>query len=1051
MLEVVSTLLGRRASYADLDAQRVQVGSRARPWPSEAARAVSPLEHRVATMVSAPRTGLCRVAASPSTRRLLGLQRGLDSDVPTAWTGLMSPTLLDVPGLDGAPLEPGKIAKFIVSPGAYLVEEVLAIRSPARLYGRSDPLRPSFQERMILDALGEALDAGGPTIPMFEVAWERAMAKWREHRDDVDDEMVELLRGLARQRVGKLERVGALPQGVRGRVTGCVVPGLAWAVETDIGWCVGSELAQLRRARPRARAARPRRNGARAQRDGPTGDRQTASDRSRRGDGRERGGSRGCARRPEAGLRQPVCDAGQLVAVGLKASAAAHGRARRRLQPRGGPARHAEEADVKAQDHGIRDRAIRELGRSIALSAGAGSGKTSVLTQRVLELMVQGTPASRVAAITFTEKAAGELQARVRDALEHRLAAGLHVPAGLLADLSSLELSTIHGFCKHLLTAESFDAAWAPDTEVLPDILASPEVAEGYRRGWEAGFRRRHLAASLVIYQLVKPRTMREGARRLLNYRDLRPVHSVYTFEPAASYSQLTSLTGRLFTAAMACTNKEHDKLFLSTCGLLAVLQAACARSPTEAVVRVLASGEGVKGSLRHGRKADWRGNGKQLFAAVVQQFRSWRAFELEKLHGLVVRDLSEYFLPEIDRGKARAAVADYNDLLFRAARLLRERPNARARLAERFDAVLIDEVQDTDPIQAEVAALLTRDPAASGEWDAHPPRSGRLFAVGDIQQSIYRFRRADQTTWRQLESLMVRDGEKLSLSENFRSAPGIVAWVNLTFRHLPGYQPQRAHREPAPLTPVVRLPLHPKASDLDELDAVVRYILELRRCAEVVDKRSGEQRPVVWSDIMLLLPSWAKADTLQDTLTRAGIPAVVEGGGSFFARDEIRLAIALLECVNEPGDEQSTVLVLRGLFGLTWEELAKHRAAGGAWRHGVPDTPEGPSLMHSRSCAASRVAAGVTVGSRSSTRPSSVAVWLPYGPCCATARPGSPTSTSSVRSSDSWSSRPALPPKSCACLESSTKSRIFRASTSAKRLSASPPTSKPRGSRRRS
>ncbi len=597
---------------------------------------------------------------------------------------------------------------------------------------------------------------------------------------------------------------------------------------------------------------------------------------------------------------------------------------------------------MKAQDQGTRDRAVRELNRSIALSAGAGSGKTSVLTQRVVELMVQGTPASRIAAITFTEKAAGELQARVRDALEHRLAAGLPVPEGLLSSLSSLEISTIHGFCRHLLTAESFAAGWAPDTEVVPDILASPEVAEGYRR-WEAGFRRRHRAASLVIYQLVEPWTLREGAQRLLGYRDLRPAYSFYSFEPADSYLQLRILAEDLFTAARACTNPRLDKLLLSTRGLFAVLQDAYTRPPVEAVVRVLASGEGVKGSLRLGRKVDWPGKGKQVFARVVRQFRTWRNHEVEKLHGLVVRDLAEHFLPEIDRAKAGAAVADYDDLLFRAARLLRERPNARARLAERLEAVLIDEVQDTDPIQAEVAMLLTRDPAASGEWDAHPPRSGRLFAVGDIQQSIYRFRRADQTIWRRLEWLMAQDGERLSLSENFRSVPGIVEWVNSTFRDLPGYQPQHPHRKPALLTPVVRLPLPPAASDLDELAAVVRYILELERSGEVVDERHGERRPVVWSDIMLLLPSWANADTLQDTLTRAGIPAVVEGGTSLFLRDEIRLAIAVLECLNEPGDEQSTVFVLRGLFGLTWEDLARHRAAGGAWRYGVPNTPEGP------------------------------------------------------------------------------------------------------------
>ncbi|WP_198154565.1 hypothetical protein [Plesiocystis pacifica] len=250
LLEVMSTLLGRRASYADLAELRVRVGSRARPWPRDPARAASPLEHRVASMVTEPRKGLLRIAANPMTRRLLGLQRALDSHTPTPWTGLMSPALIDVPGLDGAPLDPAKIAKLIVSPGAYLVEEVLSIRRPARLQGRSDPLHPRFQERMMLDALGEALDAGGPTMPAFEAAWDRAMATWQEHRDDVSEATVGLLRGLARQRIAKLERLGALPRGSRKQAVGRLVPGLPWAVETELGWQTQSELALLLARKP---------------------------------------------------------------------------------------------------------------------------------------------------------------------------------------------------------------------------------------------------------------------------------------------------------------------------------------------------------------------------------------------------------------------------------------------------------------------------------------------------------------------------------------------------------------------------------------------------------------------------------------------------------------------------------------------------------------------------------------------------------------------------------------------------------------------------------
>lgn len=600
---------------------------------------------------------------------------------------------------------------------------------------------------------------------------------------------------------------------------------------------------------------------------------------------------------------------------------------------------------MNARDQPIRDQAIQALDQSIALAAGAGSGKTTVLTQRILELLIRGTPAARIAAISFTEKSATELQARVRDTLERRLAShGDAARAALLAELPRLTLSTIHGFCRHLLTVEAFAAGWAPDTELLPDIVEDAQVQEAFR-SWNAGFRMRHGPASLVIHQLVPARTLREGAMRMLSYRDLDPVRSALPFDPTAACAALAPIYGAIYQASRRCTAPQHDKLYRGAQGLLTMLHDVAMRSNTEAVVRILASGVGVKLGLSLGRKSDWPGHSKAEFVSALNQFQAWRAERIETLHGVLVRDLAHHFVQIVEDAKARAAVADYDDLLVRAAALLREQPETRRRLAARFDALLIDEVQDTDPIQAEVAALLTRDPERGGEWDAHPPLRGRLFAVGDARQSIYRFRRADEYTWAQLQHLLTRDGQALRLSENFRSVPGIVEWVNATFARLPGYEAQRAHREQAKLDPVVRLPIHPDAGEPGELDAIVRYLLKLRREGLVADPKSAQARlrPLEWSDVMLLLPSWSKGEILQATLTRAGIPCVVEGGAMFMARDEVRLAIAALKCLEDPSDEQSTVLALRGLFALSWDELARHRAAGGAWRYTIPDPPAGP------------------------------------------------------------------------------------------------------------
>lgn len=589
-----------------------------------------------------------------------------------------------------------------------------------------------------------------------------------------------------------------------------------------------------------------------------------------------------------------------------------------------------------AVDQDVRDRAISGTSTSMALSAGAGSGKTSVLTARILAQLEAGTPPARLAAITFTEKAAGELQARVRDALEARLQQRPDPRLEqALTGLPDLTLSTIHSFCRRLLTLEALEAGWAPTTEVVPDVEQAEPVAAAWR-AWELDFRRRHRSAGVIVRQLVKASTLRAGAMKLLAFRDLDPVVHPLPFAPEAAFAGLQEVHARLEQAAEACLVPDADKLLQGNAALRALLADAVRREPVDAVVHALLSSEAGKRS--GGKKGDWVADGKQVFLEALVGWQDWRAGQLARLHGLVVGDLHERLLPAVEAAKGAAAVADYDDLLFRAATVLSD-AGVRARLAGRFDALLIDEVQDTDPIQAEVAALLTRAPDADGPWDAHPPRPGHLFAVGDPRQSIYRFRRADVETWGALRSLVARDGELLSLTQNFRSVPGLVDWVNDAFADLPGYVAQQAFREPAHLPPVVRL----IPGELDELDAVARHLLSLRESGHVVDRETGERRAVRWSDVMVLLPAWSRSEAVQETLTRAGVPCVVEGGSAFVQRDEVRLGIAALRCLEEPSDERATVLVLRGLFGLTWEALGRHRAAGGAWRYTVPDPPPGP------------------------------------------------------------------------------------------------------------
>lgn len=573
-------------------------------------------------------------------------------------------------------------------------------------------------------------------------------------------------------------------------------------------------------------------------------------------------------------------------------------------------------------DHAARERASSAVDTSIALTAGAGAGKTSVLVKRVARCLLAGMDPSRIAAITFTEKAAGEILHRVRTELEESGAA-------LAPDaVTQVTVATLHSFARSLLAAEPLEAAWAPGT----DVLASASVAHEVDIWWR-DFRGREPRIASLLQSRVTPSQRRKLATHLLANRDLSP-RTAPQRSAADQFDDLVAVRDRIEAEAARCT-KPGDRLLRGNDELRAELSRWVTLDPAEAVREALVSP--VKRSKTGGTAAAWPGGSKVTFKEALDGLDTWRAQVGADLHGVLVREMAEHVVPAVLAARTLAGTATFDDLLFRAAHLLRHHGEVRQRLARRFDVMLIDEVQDTDPLQAEVALLLARDAAATGGWTDAPPRPGALFAVGDRQQSIYRFRRADVRTWGQLSETVARGGESLSLTQNFRSVPGILDWVRVVFGE--GSHPQEAWRSAAELDPVVVI----HTTEEDELEHAVAWAWEVLQTGRVVDRTSGELRPATASDLLFLVPRWTNADRLAARLERAGIPADVEGGRTFFLRDEVRLGLAALSCLVEPGDTAATALVLRGLFGLTLADLARHHAAEGSLRVTVPDPPPGP------------------------------------------------------------------------------------------------------------
>ena len=283
-----------------------------------------------------------------------------------------------------------------------------------------------------------------------------------------------------------------------------------------------------------------------------------------------------------------------------------------------------------------------------------------------------------------------------------------------------------------------------------------------------------------------------------------------------------------------------------------------------------------------------------------------------------------------------------FSDLILWARDVLRDAPSVRAALRARYDALLIDEFQDTDPWQASIAESFARDP----QTERLDP--GRLFLVGDPKQSIYRFRRADMAVYARERRGVAREGGLLpTLETNRRSRAVVIDWVNAVFARLigdgddpelqPPYAPIVPARDSVLAGPGVRwmggpMPDPARAWDLRRAEARDVAAACAAAVAEgwEVQERGGGIRPVRLGDIAVLIPSRTGLSALESALGSAGVPYRVEGGSLVYRTQEIRDLINCLTAIDDPGDEVAVVAALRSPgFACSDRDLAEHRREG--------------------------------------------------------------------------------------------------------------------------
>lgn len=616
-------------------------------------------------------------------------------------------------------------------------------------------------------------------------------------------------------------------------------------------------------------------------------------------------------------------------------------------------------------DQGQRARAVEETGRSFIVEASAGTGKTTVLTRRILHCVLESgplgppVPLSRICAITFTEKAAGEMKVRLRQELE-RAAHAAEPQAGrsrqALLDLESATISTFHALAVSLLKERPIEAGLDPRFTALDDIQA--QVL--FREVWDLWLKRalderppqleRALRAGLGLEALRSAaNTLRLHAHAIRNLILPAPPTDEELREQS---EELHSGGAEIFSR---CLNRE-DKL-----------------APfMESALAWLVDPRGdpnIQGIGNKGAAGNWDGGkptvlGVREFLRDVDKFgKEMELVPVRRVLDSMLRLIVEEFLPEWQQQKRTRGYLDFDDQLHCAHELLSKSPSARTEFQNRYVALLVDEFQDTDPIQWQIIRLLAASPQDT-DATAETIRQGRLFIVGDPKQSIYRFRGADIETYSEVAT--VGPGNDLGLAllqltANFRSVPAILSFVDEAFHEVMAakgkpYQPRylafggRGARDGFPGQAAVHL-LGDRTADGDpagsgddyltkESSRIVRLIASIPGNREWMVQAGTQWRAPRLRDIAILMPVLTRATFLEDALREAGIPYVLEGGKFYYARSEVCSAILVLHAISNPNDGVALYGALRSVFfGVSDEDLLRAKMAGHPldYREAVP------------------------------------------------------------------------------------------------------------------
>lgn len=637
---------------------------------------------------------------------------------------------------------------------------------------------------------------------------------------------------------------------------------------------------------------------------------------------------------------------------------------------------------------GNQQQAVTDSARAIAVTAGAGSGKTLSLVGRYLHLLEQGYPIRSILAITFTEKAAREMRSRIRSALHNSkftIQNSIHPSSFILhpSNIDSARIGTIHSLCAEILRAHPAEAGLDPQFEVLEEGLASALQAEAVESAlaWAATDE-----PTAALFAVFKENELREILNSLMSRRlnvqsldtdftedtDLKEKEKIRVSpfnprNPCAAFSLslnsylATHLDSQTWIDSLSVLQTLHatspeDKLELARQSVLAAWTEIQKARASQKWDDVLSSLTALRKSISsQGQKANW-----DDIETVREAMKSLRDLYDENLKFIAEKSrfsldeqvaaslpavyrLFDQTLREYQSRKDERQSLDFDDLESLTAKLLAENPEVRAQIQSDLRAVLVDEFQDTNDRQRQIVYALTGfNPSENGTRivkhaeDAElknirvNPRSSAsnesspvdLFIVGDSKQSIYRFRQADVTVFRQVQSdIRASGGELIDLDLTFRAHKPLLDSLNSLLAPILGETDDPARPYLVPFAPLRAYRQNPERETIQP--PFIEFHLGLgdsadegrASAAQALAQRLRELHETEgfnWGDMALLFRSSTAFPVYESALEAANIPYITVAGRGFYDRPEIRDLLNALAAIADPTDDLALLGFLR-------------------------------------------------------------------------------------------------------------------------------------------